>query len=88
VSVGGRIVRLGGALAHRGRRFLWSRQKRKTGPRHAGMVARSEVRRQLEDGARRLGMTREEFYRQFDAGTLPDTPSVAHLRMLAGDRRH
>jgi hypothetical protein len=53
-----------------------------------GMVSRAEVRRQLDDGLRALDMTRDEFYRRLDAGTLPDTPAVVHLRMLAGARRH
>jgi hypothetical protein len=82
-------MRIGGELAHRGRRLMKSRGIAKSArPRHVGMVSRNEVRRQVEVGAHSLGMSLDEFYQRLDAGTLPDTPAVVHLQMLAGARRH
>jgi hypothetical protein len=82
----GRIGRFANALVHSGRHVLWANR---AASRASRSVTHAPIsRRLIEERARRyLDMTAEEFYAAMDAGTLPDTPAVTHLKMLAGAPR-
>lgn len=83
----GRIGRFASALAHSGRHFLWAnRAYKRSSPRSVGHAPID--RSLIDERARRyLNMSADEFYAALDAGTLPDTSAVAHLKMLAGAPR-
>jgi hypothetical protein len=88
-GIGGtRLGRIGRAIVHSGRHVMWASRRDKPSRVFVGRFGQSDVRRDLEEGARtHLGMSRNEFYAALDSGSLPDTPAVARLRMLAGAPR-
>lgn len=52
------------------------------------MLTPPEVMELIERDARRyLNMSRDEFFEAMRSGALPDTSSVAHLKILAGASR-
>jgi hypothetical protein len=55
---------------------------------HAVELSRAEARILFDRIARReLDMSGAEFLKRLDAGTLPDSPVVEHLSLLAGGAR-
>ena len=51
-------------------------------------LTRAEARVMFDRIARReLGISGDEFLKRLDAGTLPDSPVVEHLALLAGGPR-